>query len=288
MLVHASAGPGVCLTSPELVSGLGAAARSTPAHRLARSLAADGSCPAPAASSAGAGESRRRPVTRSRQRIRDVGVQALQLSRVARAADPPCRATPRRRGPCVPGAARAGSAAARRSHARDRLRESGSAATCLAPALDAAGGLEPRDGGHEMAAGEVVRRRERLAVLAVRRPARSRPAGPTGSGRRRGGTLAAHGRAGVRRRRRSSIAEHLSELPSTTCVRVAFARRHALMPLTMNSRSPGSHQSDAARFAPSARVLVVRSSRRSSRTFSARSSSDLGRAARASWWRVSR
>ena len=38
----------------------------------------------------------------------------------------------------------------------------------LAPALDAAGGLEPRYGGDEMRAREVVRRRERLAVGSVR------------------------------------------------------------------------------------------------------------------------
>ncbi len=38
-----------------------------------------------------------------------------------------------------------------------------------APALDAAGGFEPRDRGHELRAGEVVGGRERVARVVVRR-----------------------------------------------------------------------------------------------------------------------
>ena len=55
------------------------------------------------------------------------------------------------------------------SSARARLAaSSGSLVGARRPALDAAGGLEPRDRRDEMAARDVVRRRERLAVGCVR------------------------------------------------------------------------------------------------------------------------
>src|SRR6185503_16178977 len=51
---------------------------------------------------------------------------------------------------------------------REARSEGGLRARRLAPALHAAGGLEPRHRRHEMPACEVVRRRERLAVGPVR------------------------------------------------------------------------------------------------------------------------
>src|SRR5579884_2701643 len=50
---------------------------------------------------------------------------------------------------------------------REACGEPGLDAGGFAPALDPSGGLEPRDGGDEMPAGEVVRGGERLAVHPV-------------------------------------------------------------------------------------------------------------------------
>ena len=162
-------------------------------------------------------------VARPGERERDVRVQALELPRVRRAADPERRARRRRRGRSSRRPARAARAAAPRSPRSRLSARSGSRRCRLAPALDAAGRLEARDRGDEVAAGQLVRRRERLAGRVVRRLL----------GDRRAAERAADGDAAERARRpaelpgddlRSSIAAEVSE-PAA-----AWWRRHARCP----------------------------------------------------------
>ena len=103
----------------------------------------------------------------------------------------------------------------------------------VAPALDPAGRLQPRDGGDEVRAGEVVRRRERVAGVVVRPLLgdRGRAAGQRAATRRkaRGGRPSCRSTSA-----RSSIAADRSP---AFCR--AFRRRHSSTPLTMKIRSPG-------------------------------------------------
>src|SRR5581483_4972460 len=101
------------------------------------------------------------------ERVGGVGVQALQAAAPARAGDAEVE-----RGAAVPSLLPAGELAAHAAlllvgggEARRELRLG---AHGLAPALDPSRRLEPRHGGDEVAAREVVRRRERLAAGRVR------------------------------------------------------------------------------------------------------------------------
>src|ERR687898_342159 len=106
-------------------------------------------------------------VAGSGERVGDVRVQALQLVWRARASDPevercaPVHATSVSRelvpeSPLLLG----------RTH--ERLGEPFVSVSRGAPALDAAGSLDPRDRGDEVPACDVVRRREGLAAIVVR------------------------------------------------------------------------------------------------------------------------
>ena len=100
-----------------------------------------------------------------------------------------------------------------------------------APALDPAGGLEPGDGGDQVAAREVVRRRERLAVRRVR-------------------LLLGHGRqppraAGDDAPERARLSAELTGDGGaivhavTVALSLAWRRCQAAVPLTMKRCSPG-------------------------------------------------
>ena len=149
--------------------------------------------------------------------------------------------------PC--GSRRCSSVARSRSAA-----SSGSRSSFLAPALDAARGLEPGDRGDELRAGEVVRGRKRVARVVVRRLLRDRGRAERAARRLREGTRAAGGRAVARRAR-----GHPSR-PIVAPACLAWARRHCCTPLTMKSRSPGRTR------------LIRRASRESASTVAACSS----------------
>ena len=175
-------------------------------------------------------------VAGAREREAGVGVQALERAAAAGAADAEVER----------GAAVTAGLAGRELAADDaRLlvgggearRELGVVVRGRRPALDAARRLEPRDRSDEVAARDVVRRRERLAVAGRTGSARLRPGGRTGSARRRGGTRAARGRSGGRRRRGRRLRRRQRPRGAIMLARSRF--RHWLMPLTMKRCSPG-------------------------------------------------
>ena len=108
----------------------------------------------------------------------------------------------------------------------------GSLCGALRPALDAAGRLEPRDRGDEVAARHVVRRRERLAVGVVRALL----------GDRRPAERAADGDAAERARLAADLSRDdraVGQRPRWAIMLARSRFRHWLMPLTMKRCSPG-------------------------------------------------
>ena len=130
-------------------------------------------------------------------------MQALEASPAA-APPMPSRARRRRRGRSRPPASSRRSLRCSSSPARGSRRARVVAQSRALQRSTPAGGLEPRDGRDEMPARQVVRRRERLAVGAVRALLGDGRGARTGSARRRGGTSAARVRAGARRAARSA------------------------------------------------------------------------------------
>ena len=106
-------------------------------------------------------------VSGARERIGGVRVEALELRRRPRAADPVVERCPTVHPTRSPGEL-APETSLLLARARERLREVVVLAGRTAPALDSARRLDPCDRGDEMAAGHVVRRRERLALRVVR------------------------------------------------------------------------------------------------------------------------
>src|SRR3954451_9905488 len=106
-------------------------------------------------------------VAGTREREGDVRMEALEAPTPARAAD----AVVQRGTPVTPGGV-TGELPSQPPllvvSGGEPRGERGLRARRLAPALDASGGLEPRHGRDEMPAGQVVHRRERLAVRPVR------------------------------------------------------------------------------------------------------------------------
>lgn len=98
-----------------------------------------------------------------------VSMEAFEPRRRARASDPEIERLPavEPARPCV--RELASNAALIIGRTRQRPREIGVFSDEPAPALDTAGGLLPRERGDEVGAGEVVRRRKRLAVRVVRK-----------------------------------------------------------------------------------------------------------------------
>ena len=176
-----------------------------------------------------------------------------ELERGAAVAPVSPAASARRSSRCSPSPARGSRAARRRPPTR------------RAPALDAAGRLEPRDRGDEVRAGQPVRGRERLAAVVVRRLLGHGGRARTGSGRRRAGTRAAGGRAGARRRARSSIVRRTRSARARAAIRDALDDEQPLAGLDEPSRR-------------ASRRSAARSSTRASRCSSARA---LGAASRA-------
>ena len=107
------------------------------------------------------------------ERVGGVGVQALEPARVGAAGDPELE-----RGavvpPGLPGRELPAEAPLLVGGALEVGGQLGIALELRAPALDAARRLQPRDRGHELRAGEVVRGRERVARVVVRRLLRDR------------------------------------------------------------------------------------------------------------------
>ena len=144
--------------------------------------------------------------------------------------------------PAVERRAVIGSRPARRELAADPLlqrgrrvevgRQLGARGDGGAPALDAAGRLEPGDGGDEVAAGEVVGRRERGALGVVRLLL-----GDGGEAERAAGRDPAERPGAPADLALDDVAIlHARELYG---VAAGWLRCQAAMPLTMKSRSPG-------------------------------------------------
>ena len=102
-----------------------------------------------------------------RERIGGVRVEALELSRRPRAADPVVERLPTVHPTPSPGEL-APETSLLLARAREGLREVVVLAGRTAPALDSARRFDPCDRGDEMTAGHVVRRREGLTVGVVR------------------------------------------------------------------------------------------------------------------------
>src|SRR5262245_21316229 len=106
-------------------------------------------------------------IARIGQGERSMRVQALEAPRVAGATDPELERRPAIR-PRAAGGELAPYPALLLARLVQAPGEVWMVLDPLAPRLHAAGSLEPRDGGDEVAAREVVRRRERLALRVVR------------------------------------------------------------------------------------------------------------------------
>ena len=139
-------------------------------------------------------------VARMRERERDVGVEALELGRVARAADPGVE-----RRPVIGSRAAAGKlvpdALLQRRRGGEVGGQLGARRDGGAPALDASGRLEPGDARHEVTARQVVGRRERALPRRRTGSARSPRGRRRGSALRPDGTRGGAARSGARRRR---------------------------------------------------------------------------------------